>query len=125
MSSASRIGELSGAVERELAAVPDQHRRLLWLSNHLVEYVDRLQGFSRLPSVEMDALMQSDFLVMVEIAASRLEQEVSPSPHLALPRARYASVAEALQTLRREPHPRLVEVLVERVKELHHAVNGA
>lgn len=79
MSSLGRSEELKAALDRELSSQPDRGRRLLWLVDHLVEYVDRFTGIATTPSVSMREATESDLFAMVDVAFERLCHERSHS----------------------------------------------
>lgn len=75
-----RRRDLAATLDRQLDSISKPEERLLWLSNHLIEYVDRLIGFAELPDVTLQSVLQSDHFVVVALASERVRNEVVSHP---------------------------------------------
>jgi hypothetical protein len=73
--------------------------RVLWIMEHLDEYIDQWLGFAAL-RISSEALIESDLFTVVEIAAEALEQEFAGTG-TPLETYHLESMREAVEALRK------------------------
>ena len=111
-----RQHELYASLNRHLreetaAQQLDGRGRVLWLSERLVDYVDRLHGFSVTRPLDTASLVSSDLVRAVDAGVAVLDEHL---PSVGAPeqaQAAWRAFKAVLSDLRRNPNPGQVEAL--------------
>jgi hypothetical protein len=111
-----RTDELRGLLrehlnEESVAKKLDDYGRVLWLSERLEDYVDRLQGFSVALPANVAAVASSDFARAVVAGVSVLDEYLVVRATPAHVNSAWLELKVALSDLTRNPDLRHVEAL--------------
>jgi hypothetical protein len=116
MMNLDRTDELRGLLREHLrnesvAKQLDDHGRVLWLSERLEDYVDRLQGFSVALPANVAAVAASDFTRAVVAGVSVLDEYLTATDTPSHVNAAWLAFKATLSDLTRDPDLRHVEAL--------------
>jgi plasmid stabilization system protein ParE len=97
--------------EEAAAKQLDGRGRVLWLSERLEDYVDRLHGFSVARSMDIASLVSSDLLRAVDAGVAVLDEHLPAAGAPEQAQTAWRAFKASLDDLRRNPNSGHVEAL--------------